>query len=73
MYELVRRIVAAVMNRLRPSTPPQDPYAAVREPRRRSPSGRPSAIALTEPEPLKRLRVVGTRVARTGYADSSEG
>jgi hypothetical protein len=60
MFQFVRRVVAALLNRFRPFGPPHDPYAAVREPRRRKPSDRNSAVALREPEPRKRLRVVGT-------------
>lgn len=70
MFQAVRGIVAAVMNRLRPFRPPLDPYAAVREPRRRTPSGRSSAIALSEPEPLKRVRAVASSATRTDHADS---
>jgi hypothetical protein len=71
MFELVRRIVAALLNRFRPFSPPEDPYAAVREPRRRNPGGERSAVALAEPEPQKPVRAVaGTRRNRT---DSYEG
>jgi hypothetical protein len=64
MFQFVRRMVAALLNRLGPSGPPEDPYAAVREPRRRNPSGRSSAIALAEPEPQKPVRAVGTAGTR---------
>ena len=30
---------------------PHDPYAAVREPRKRGPGGRNSSVAVAEPEP----------------------
>ena len=60
MFQFVRRMVAALVNRPGPSRPPEDPYAAVREPRRRSPGGRGSAIALAEPQPLERVRAIGT-------------
>jgi hypothetical protein len=60
MFEFVRRMVAELLNRLWPSSPPEDPYAAVREPRRRNPSGgRSSAIALAEPEPRRTVRAAG--------------
>jgi len=59
MFQFVRRVVAMLLNRLRPFSPPEDPYAAVREPRRRNPSGRSSAVALAEPDPPKRVRAVG--------------
>jgi len=60
MFPFIRRAIAALLNRLRPFRPPQDPYAAVREPRRRNPGGRTSAVALAEPEPQRRVRAVGT-------------
>ena len=60
MFHFIRRMVMAFLNRHRPFGPPDDPYALVREPLRRSPGGRSSAIALAEPEPSRRLRAVGT-------------
>ena len=72
MFHFIRRMVVAFLNRhlgssvrrhmgpRRPFSPPDDPYASVREPLRRSPGGRSSAIALAEPEPSRRLRAVGT-------------
>jgi hypothetical protein len=60
MFQFVRRLVAALLNRLRPFSPPEDPYAGVREPRRRKPGDRSSAVALAEPDPLKLVRAVGT-------------
>ena len=73
MFQLVRRVVAALLNRLRPSSPPQDPYAAVLVPRRRNPSGRSSAVALAEPELRKRVRAIAISGTRTNHADSYEG
>jgi hypothetical protein len=71
MFQLVRHMVAALLNRFRRFSPPEDPYAAVREPRRRNPSGGSSAVALAEPEPQKPARAAaGTRRNRT---DSYEG
>jgi hypothetical protein len=64
MFQFVRRLVAALLNRLRPFSPPEDPYATVREPRRHSPSGRTSAVALAEPDPPKHVRAVGTSETR---------
>jgi hypothetical protein len=58
MLQSVRRIVAALLGKLPPFSPPEDPYAAVREPRRRTPGGRSSAVALAEPEPRRRVRAV---------------
>jgi hypothetical protein len=60
MFHFIRRMVMAFLNRHRPFSPPDDPYASVRAPLRRSPGGRSSAIALAEPEPSRRLRAVGT-------------
>ena len=64
MFQFVRRMISALLNRLGPSSPPEDPYAAVREPRRRNPSGRSSAIALAEPEPQKPVQAAGTAGTR---------
>ena len=73
MFQFVRRVVAALLNRLWPFNPPADPYAAVREPRRRNPGDRSSAIALAEPEPEKRVQAVGTSGTHRNDADSYEG
>jgi hypothetical protein len=73
MFQFVRRVVAALLNRLRPLGPPEDPYAAVREPRRRNPTGRSSAVALAEPEPRKRVRAGGTSVNPRSRTDPYEG
>jgi hypothetical protein len=73
MFQFVRRVLAALLNRPRPFSPPLDPYAAVREPRRRNPSGRSSAVALAEPESLTRVLAVGTTGTRTNHDDSREG
>ena len=59
MFQFVRRMVADLLNRLWPSSPPEDPYAAVREPRRRNPGGRSSAMALAEPEPQRTVWAAG--------------
>ena len=66
MFQFVRRLVAALLKRLRPFSPPEDPYAAVREPRRRNPNGRSSAVALAEPEPEpgNPVRAVGGTMTR---------
>ena len=60
MFQYIRHVFTALLNRFRPFNPPPDPYAAVREPRRRSPSGRTSAVALAEPEPPTRVRAIGS-------------
>jgi len=78
MFDFIRRMVVAFLNRHRPFSPPRhrpfrppdDPYASVREPLRRSPGGRSSAIALAEPEPVGRVRVIGT--AETGRRNRDE-
>jgi hypothetical protein len=74
MFHFIRRMVVAFLNRHRPFRPPDDPYASVREPLRRSPGGgRSSAIALAEPEPVRRLGAVGTtEPGRTNRADPYE-
>ena len=72
MFQFVRRIVAALLNRHRPFNPPDDPYAAVPEPRRRNPGGRSSAVALAEPEPSGRVRAVGSANTRGHRADAYE-
>jgi hypothetical protein len=64
MFELIRRMVAALVNRFRPFNPPEDPYAAVREPRRGNPSGRSAAVAVAEPERPIRVRAIGASGTR---------
>jgi hypothetical protein len=62
MLNYLRRLAAAVMRRHRPFhpfNPPSDPYVGVREPRRWSPGGRSSAVALEEPPPSSTARAVG--------------
>jgi hypothetical protein len=44
-----------------PSEPPSDPFARVREPHRRKPGGRSSAVALLEPEPPQLVTATGRR------------
>ena len=53
-------MVSSLMRGYRPPAPPEDPYAAVREPNRRGPGGRSSAVAVAEPEPERGIRAVGT-------------
>ena len=38
---------------------PEDPYAGVREPRRRGPGGKSTAVAVAEPEEWKLVRADG--------------
>jgi hypothetical protein len=63
MFQFIRRVVAPFLNRFRPFNPPEDPYAAVREPRKRNPSGRSSAIALAEPESRTHIQAIGTSLS----------
>jgi hypothetical protein len=70
MFQFIRRVIAALLNRHRPFSPPDDPYAPVREPRPRNPSGRSSAVALAEPEARTRVTAVATSENRRGHADS---
>jgi hypothetical protein len=72
MFQFVRRIVAALLNRRRPFGPPPDPYATVWKPRRRNPNGRSSAVALAEPEPRKRVQAVG-RAGTPGISHRNQG
>ena len=70
MLRLVRQIVARMLGRRPPvgrpptSGSPRDPYAGVREPRRRPPGGRGSAVAVAEPEPDQFVRAIGTLLRR---------
>jgi hypothetical protein len=41
------------------SEAPPDPYAAIREPHRRKPGGRNSAVALMEPDPPESVSAIG--------------
>ena len=61
-------LIAALQNLLRrllrrDPAEPQDPYARVRVPVRRGPSGRGAAVALEEPLEPKRLNLFGRRLA----------
>jgi hypothetical protein len=49
MFRVIRRIVAALLNRSRLFNPPADPHASVRVPRARRPGGGRSAVAVEEP------------------------
>ena len=65
MLDYLRRLAAAVMHRppFHPFNPPSDPYLAVREPRRQTPGGRSSAVAVEEPPPPSHVRAVGRNTA----------
>ena len=52
MFERLKLLAAKWRGRLPPfAGPPSDPYAQVREPRKRGPGGRHSAVAVLAPEP----------------------
>jgi hypothetical protein len=59
MIQFFMRFIARLFGRRR--GPAQDPFAAVREPRRRNPGGRSSAVAVAEPEPSVAVRAIGSR------------
>ena len=66
ILDYLRRLAAAVMHGRRPFhrfNPPPDPYLGVREPRRRTPGGRSSAVAVEEPPPSRSVRAVGKNIA----------
>jgi len=76
MPPLFRRLVA-LLKSLKSFDPPwdpsEDPYAAVRQPRRPGPTGRSSAVALEEPRPPRRVHAVGAAASRRQYTDPDEG
>lgn len=58
-FERLRVIAARLMGRHGPLfDPPLDPYAAVRQPRKRGPGGRHSAVAVIEPEPDRSVAAI---------------
>ena len=62
MFESARRALALLLTHFRPpASPPEDPYAPVREPRRLSPGGRSAAVAVPEPEPEEGSDLVSCR------------
>jgi hypothetical protein len=82
MFDYLRRLAALVMRRpspFHPFNPPSDPYAAVREPRVVKPSGRSSAVALSEPEPqgdvkaVARNRTIALALFASGVLLTSHG
>lgn len=55
-----RSLLDALLRNWRPpAEPPNDPFAGIREPHRRKPGGRNSAVALIEPEPPQLVSAVG--------------
>ena len=64
-FERLKRIAARLMGLRGPLFgPPLDPYAGVREPRKRGPAGRGSAVAVMEPEPDPSVVAIGRRSTR---------
>jgi hypothetical protein len=64
MFERLKQLAARLMGWRPPSSGPTDdpyadPYAGVREPRKRAPGGRHSSVAATEPEPDQLVSAVG--------------
>jgi hypothetical protein len=54
MLEYLKALASRILRvpfheRFPPPPPPEDPYAGVREPRRRGPGGRSAAVAVAEP------------------------
>jgi hypothetical protein len=65
MFEYLKRLAARLRGRLPAvepprEAPPQDPESHVREPRRRGPGGRDSAVAVEEPpQPSQSVQALG--------------
>ena len=56
----LRRLVRGLLRR--GPAEPEDPYARVCVPVRRGPPGRAAAVALEEPEEVKRVNLFGRRI-----------
>jgi hypothetical protein len=62
MLEYLRRLAARLRGRLTGGDePPWDPYASVREPRRRDPGGRRATASVPEPEPDRFVEAASRR------------
>ena len=73
MFELLKRLAARLVGWRPPSSGPtqdvgrrppssgprQDPYAGVREPRKRGPGGRNASVAVMEPDPDQSVSAIG--------------
>jgi hypothetical protein len=60
MFLSLLRMVARLLRRQPPASgPAEDPYAGVRVPNDRSPSGRGTAVAVIEPEPPSSVEALG--------------
>ena len=58
--ERLKQLAARLMGGRRPPFgPPEDPFARVREPRKRGPDKRQSAVAVREPEPEQPAAAIG--------------
>jgi hypothetical protein len=65
-FDYLRGLAARIRARWRdaPLPPSEDPPIGVREPRRRAPGGRSSAVALEEPQASLFIKAQGTRPRR---------
>jgi hypothetical protein len=52
-----------------PPAPPDDPYIGVREPRKRGPGGKSTAVAVAEPVERKPVRAYGHAQGRGGISN----
>ena len=69
MFTALKRLAARLFGRLPPASGPfEDPYAGVREPRRRGPSDRSSAVAVAEPLPEHVVEVRARRESENRLA-----
>jgi hypothetical protein len=60
MFRMLRGVILRLLGRRPPTSgPSHDPYAGVRQPRKRGPTGRDSAVAVMEPESGEVVRAVG--------------
>lgn len=50
LKRVVLKVVSLLTGGRYPGSPPRNPYAGVRSPRRRNPNDRSSAVALLEPD-----------------------
>jgi len=58
---MLRALFRRLIRWFRGSPPAPDPHALVREPIRKGPAGRTSAVAVAEPPPPADVRAVGRR------------
>jgi hypothetical protein len=60
LLQWLKQLAALLFGR-RPPSPgsSQDPCVGVREPRKRGPGGRQSAVAVMEPQPRQSVRAIG--------------